>query len=195
MSSQPPLTPKQENFCREYIIDFAGRSAAVRAGYAPRSAEVAASRLLKNDKIQARIAELQRPQLEKLEISAEKVLEELALIAFARPKKYMSWNNSSLTLVDSEDLTEPETAAIAEVNYKSIETQFGGTTQISLKFHDKVKALSTILERYLDMDCAIALLNKRGYDAVPKILPAVAEQPANDAEAGEGEESAGEDSA
>lgn len=152
-SSQPPLSPKQEAFCREFCVDWNGSQAAIRAGYSSRTAKEQSTRLLTKVHIQARIAQLQRPQLEKLEISAEKVLAHLSTIAFA-------------------DIV------ITEV-----------------KPADKVRALSILIDRVLDVDLAIALLDKRGFDVVPKILPTVASQPAQDAETGEGEESAGEDSA
>ena len=38
---------KQSRFVREYAVDCNGAAAAVRAGYAPRSAKVTASRLLR----------------------------------------------------------------------------------------------------------------------------------------------------
>ena len=186
------LTAKQERFCQEYLTDFNATQAARRAGYSEKTVKQAGTENLAKPAIQARIRELQQPHKEKLDISAERVLEELSLIAFARPKTYMSWNNSSLTLIDSENLTETETAAIASVSYKETSTQFGGTTQVELKFHDKVKALSTILDRYLDIDAAIALLDSKGFDAVPKILPAPPQEPTNAPEAGSGEESTGE---
>lgn len=40
------LTPKQERFVDEYMLDHSGAAAAVRAGYAPGSAKVTACRLL-----------------------------------------------------------------------------------------------------------------------------------------------------
>ena len=49
---------KRERFCREYVIDLNGAAAAVRAGYAEKSAAVTACRLLRNDNIKRRIAEL-----------------------------------------------------------------------------------------------------------------------------------------
>ena len=39
------LTPKQTLFVAEYLVDHNGKQAAIRAGYAPRSAEMQASRL------------------------------------------------------------------------------------------------------------------------------------------------------
>jgi phage terminase small subunit len=43
------LSHKQARFVEEYLIDCNGAAAAVRAGYAPGSAKVAASRLLTSD--------------------------------------------------------------------------------------------------------------------------------------------------
>jgi len=45
----PTLTPRRARFVAEYLVDFNGAAAAVRAGYAPGSAKVAASRLLTSD--------------------------------------------------------------------------------------------------------------------------------------------------
>lgn len=53
------VTPKQELFCLEYIKDYNGYRAAVRAGYAEPSARMQASRLLTYDNIKARISELE----------------------------------------------------------------------------------------------------------------------------------------
>ena len=49
---------KHERFCTEYVKDMNGKQAAIRAGYAERSAEMQASRLLRNDKVKQRVAEL-----------------------------------------------------------------------------------------------------------------------------------------
>lgn len=52
------LSAKIERFCAEYIVDFNGTRAAIRAGYAEKSAAQQASRLLKNDEVSARVREL-----------------------------------------------------------------------------------------------------------------------------------------
>jgi Phage terminase, small subunit len=54
------ITGRQDKFCREYIVDYHQTNAALRAGYSRKSAAVAACRLLKNDKILARVRELQQ---------------------------------------------------------------------------------------------------------------------------------------
>ena len=71
------LTRKQARFVEEYAVDFNGTQAAVRAGYAPRSARVTASRLLTKVAIQEAVGALQRHSAEQLRITRERILEEL----------------------------------------------------------------------------------------------------------------------
>ncbi len=79
------LSARQERFCREYIVDFNGSQAATRAGYSadPSTARSTASRLLTYHNIQARLATLKAEQNKRLDFSADRVLLELARIAFA----------------------------------------------------------------------------------------------------------------
>lgn len=76
------LTPKQQRFVTEYLIDLNGKQAAIRAGYSPKTAEVQACRLLSNVKVSAAVAEGQKTVAEKLGITHEKVLKEYARLAF-----------------------------------------------------------------------------------------------------------------
>ena len=71
------LTAKQERFCQEYVVDCNGTQAAIRAGYSEPTAQEQSSRLLSNVMVQQRVAELQKRVANKLEITAEKVLQEL----------------------------------------------------------------------------------------------------------------------
>lgn len=72
------LSPKQTRFVDEFLVDCNGAAAAVRAGYAPGSAKVAASRLLTSDNpcrraIQAR----QEADSSRLGVTRENVLQKL----------------------------------------------------------------------------------------------------------------------
>lgn len=78
------LSKKQEQFCREYIIDFNSSASAVRAGYSKKTARHQASRLLTKVNIQEYIQKLINKRSKKLEITAENVLEEIATIAFKK---------------------------------------------------------------------------------------------------------------
>jgi phage terminase small subunit len=73
-----------------------------RAGYrsSGHSAEVAASRLLKNVEVQQRIAELSAPAVKRAQITVQTLLSELeATIAGAREAKQFGAVNGSLTLM------------------------------------------------------------------------------------------------
>jgi phage terminase small subunit len=70
----PALTAQQERFCNEYIIDLIGSAAAERAGYASSNARAQASRLLKNDSVKQRIAELQASRAERVEVTQDMVI-------------------------------------------------------------------------------------------------------------------------
>lgn len=72
------LKPKQhERFCQEYVVDYNGTQAAIRAGYKEKSARQQASRLLTNANILARVHELQKDQLDRLVISQDYVVLQL----------------------------------------------------------------------------------------------------------------------
>lgn len=77
VTTVPAITPKQERFCQEYIVDYNGAQAAVRAGYAANSARKTASRLLTNADILARVRELQREQTARLALTQDYVLQQL----------------------------------------------------------------------------------------------------------------------
>jgi len=70
----PKLTAKQLRFCEEYLIDSNGTLAAIRAGYATNSADVEASRLLRNAKVKTKLQELRKELTDSLGIDAQWVL-------------------------------------------------------------------------------------------------------------------------
>jgi len=75
------LTAKQKQFVAEYLIDLNATAAAVRAGYAKRSAEVEGHRLLRNAKVAAEIAKARTERCNRTQITADYVLCKLQDIA------------------------------------------------------------------------------------------------------------------
>jgi phage terminase small subunit len=75
VSRDSKLTPKQERFCQEYVIDLNGTQAAIRAGYSKKTAKAEASRLLTNVNLLQRVSELQKKVSEKMNINFEWVLQ------------------------------------------------------------------------------------------------------------------------
>lgn len=75
------LTLQQQRFCREYVKDFNGTRAAIRAGYSERTAQEQSSRLLSNVKVCQFLGTLLDELTVGLEIDADSVLKGLSEIA------------------------------------------------------------------------------------------------------------------
>ena len=71
------MTPKQESFCREYLVDLNATAAAHRAGYSERTAKQQGSRLLTNVDVQAAIAEAQEARAKRTSLTQDAVVEGL----------------------------------------------------------------------------------------------------------------------
>jgi phage terminase small subunit len=78
---KPKLTPKQEMFCKEYLIDLNATQAAIRAGYSEKTAKSQGQRLLTKVDIAERIQELMSKRSKKVEINGEWVLSKLKQVA------------------------------------------------------------------------------------------------------------------
>lgn len=154
------LTDKQKRFCDEYLIDLNATQAAIRAGYSQKTAEQTASRLLRNVKVQEYIAKRQKELSRSTEITQERVIKELALIAFSNNADYAHVVEKKLqveaggALVDvldkdgkpvmyrtvepvlTEELTEEQKRALAVIKK--------GRDGLEVKSCDKVKALELL---------------------------------------------------
>ncbi len=140
------LTPKQIRFVEEYLIDLNATGAARRAGYSERTADVQASRLLGNVKVQAAISTKQAKRSANTEITAERVLRELARLSFTDPRKLYKPDGS---LIPIRDLDDDSAATIASVE---VFEEYEGTGECrrlvghtkKLKRWDKVASLDKL---------------------------------------------------
>lgn len=71
------LTPKQQRFVQEYMIDSNATQAAIRAGYSEKTAQEQSSRLLSNVKVAKAIEDRLQKLSKKTLITAERVIEGL----------------------------------------------------------------------------------------------------------------------
>lgn len=151
MGHENGLTPKQEQFA----FGLAGgqsQADAYRHAY-PRAKNwkdetvwSKASVLAANGKVRTRVAELGAKAAAANEVTVERIVRELALIAFGNKKAVMHWGPGGVKLKDSEGLSNDDAAQVAEV--KETTSATGGS--LSLKTHDKVKALE-LLGRHVGM--------------------------------------------
>lgn len=82
------LTDKQERFCQEYLVDLNATQAAIRAGYSEKTASAQGTRLLGNVKVQSKIQELKQERQKRVEVTQDRIIEELSYIAFAKASDY-----------------------------------------------------------------------------------------------------------
>lgn len=67
------MTPRQEKFCVEYLIDLNATQAAIRAGYSKRTADRIANQNLRKLEIQSRIKKMRDEYYDKTIMSAKEV--------------------------------------------------------------------------------------------------------------------------
>ncbi|MFK0377834.1 terminase small subunit [Pandoraea sp. NPDC090278] len=76
------LTKKQQRFVDEYLIDLNATQAAIRAGYSEKTAYAIGAENLSKPQISEAVAERMKDRERRTEITQDRVLQELARIAF-----------------------------------------------------------------------------------------------------------------
>ena len=139
------MTEKQKIFADEYLIDL-NATRAYKVAYPKvkkdKTAAQAGSRMLRNVKVERYIQERMQARQERTEITQDRVLEELAAIAFARTTDYAEVKDGRVLLKNTENLNEQQIRAIAGIK--------DGKYGIEIKLNDKEKALE-LLGRHLGM--------------------------------------------
>jgi phage terminase small subunit len=131
------LNARHQRFVAEYLIDQNAAAAYRRAGYKATegSARVNASRLLTNADIRAAIATAQGKILDKLELTAERVLQELARIAFFDARKMFDGKGNPIPLHELDS----DTAAVINGLDVLEETEGSGKDRVVVGYVKKYK--------------------------------------------------------
>ncbi len=137
------LNEKQETFCMEYIKDLNATKAAIRAGYTKNVARNTGPRLLKSPAIVEKIQELMEERAKRTKIDSDRVLKELATIAFVNIADIINVSTGEVSpTVDMEKMR-----AVASIKVKT-----GATgEEHEIKLVDKLKALE-MLCRHLGLN-------------------------------------------
>ncbi len=130
------MTPRQRRFVEEYLVDLNAAQATKRAGYAYGSAW----RVMRNPEVVAGIEKAQAARAERTRVTADKVVEELAKVAFGDPRRLFSWGPDGVILRESSELTEAEAAIVSEIS--ETRTAAGGSRKIKLRC--KLTALNAL---------------------------------------------------
>lgn len=158
------LTDKQARFVEEYLIDLNATQAAIRAGYSAKTADSKAAQLVANSKVSEAIQAGKEKFSHKLEISAERVLQEIAALAFSDLGDVMRWGPDAedTELYPSEELKPEHRRAVSSVKIRKmiIKASRGeeeddpnveeSILSTEIKLYDKAKALDQ-LARHLGL--------------------------------------------
>lgn len=161
------LTEKQKIFVDEYLIDL-NATRAYKAAY-PKvkndsTAAAAGARLLRNVKVQNYIEKRIQERAQRTEITQDKVVQELAKIAFSKGTDFVQvvmktgyrslvdeegnvigrepYEYQAVEILNTDEVPDEKQAAIAGIKH--------GANGIEIKLNDKVKALE-LLGRHLGM--------------------------------------------
>lgn len=141
------LTEKQKKFCEEYVVDFNGTQAAIRAGYSEKTSNVTSSENLAKPNIQSYIQKLIKDREKRTEITADMVVKELAKIAFFDIRKIFHQDGR---LVNPCDLDDDTSCVIAGIRARDVKSGEDIETIVEYKLNDKIKSLE-LLGKHLGM--------------------------------------------
>ncbi|KLU66318.1 terminase small subunit [Desulfosporosinus acididurans] len=140
-----PLTPKQQRFVEEYLIDLNATAAAIRAGYSPDTAKEIGCENLSKLNVRAYVDIALAERSKRTGVNAEVVVRELARIALANPARVVAEDGSIIDGASEDDL-----AAIQAIKVKTKQTKAGVEVEREIRFSDKNKALE-LLGKHLGM--------------------------------------------
>lgn len=136
------MTDKDKRFVDEYLVDFDAKNAAIRAGYAVATARNASAWITPEHPAKPQLRELIDRKMAALSrrcgISAERVLQEIATIAFS----------------NFEDAVDPQTGRIRKdaeridlAAVAGIHVRFGDNAEYDVRMYDKLRALELLGKR------------------------------------------------
>lgn len=166
MGSRTALSAKQQRFAEEYCIDFNGTQAAIRAGYARRSAQVAGSRQLLNDMVTEKIWQRMEVLSQVAGVRAKRILQEIGYIAFADIRELFDKAGSPLPLQDVAEKTRRAVASF-RVTERAVKDSKGNDVVervFTVRMWDKNRALD-MLAKHLGLyreGASEALLRAKG---------------------------------
>ncbi|MBP3410466.1 MAG: terminase small subunit [Clostridia bacterium] len=134
------MTDRDLRFADEYFVDYDAKNAAVRAGYSEKTARNAAAWIKADDPKKPRLRALIDQKAAELSrrtgVTAERVIEELAKIAFANVEDIADPETGKML----EGVERVDASAVAGIRVKSGEDW----VEYEVKMHDKIKALDLL---------------------------------------------------
>jgi phage terminase small subunit len=153
--SEYALSPKRQRFVEEYLIDFDPMRAYLRSGYKKSSAGTNAYNLLREPEIMLGILRGKIARRARATVTADRVLEELARLAFANLADYMTVSDDGQQRLDLSGVGREQMAALQEITTDTRKDGRGEDAdtieRTKIKIADKKGALE-LLMKHLGME-------------------------------------------
>lgn len=147
------LTPKQELWVACYLVHLNATRASIEAGYTkhPEASRVHGSRMLTKANVLEAVERRRQLVIEKLNVTADMVVSELAAVAFATLDDVAPWDGTGATLIPSEQLERRKRAAVKGIKFRRTRTIGKDEDEddvevehVEFVMHDKVAALKLL---------------------------------------------------
>jgi len=137
------LTPKQQRFVEEYLVDLNATQAAIRAGYSDRFSNTNAAKLLQITTISAAISAGRAKLSQATGVTVERVVREMARIGFMDIRKLVDDKGAPIPLRQLDDDTAAAVAGLEVCRTGNAEMGVGDV--LKFKLADKNKALENLM--------------------------------------------------
>lgn len=153
------LTPKERLFVAEYLVTLNGADAYCKAGYkasTKAAASSAAWKLLRKPHIAAAVAAGQAKKLEKAEVTADRVLAELAKIGFGSMRQFVTIDADGQPQINLSHTPNDDLDALSDVQTETVlersgtgedgRPEYNSIRKTKIKLHDKLGALKLLAD-------------------------------------------------
>jgi phage terminase small subunit len=131
------LTPKQQKFVDEYLVDLNATQAAIRAGYSSTNADKIGSQLLGKTRVSEAIQQAMQKRGQRTGVTQDQVIRQLAKVAFLDIRDVVTWDEKSIRIRPSADVDGTVLTEVSETM-----TESGWTKKI--KIADRMRALELL---------------------------------------------------
>ena len=146
------LNTKQRKFVREYLLDLNATQAAIRAGYSRKTSGEIGHRLLKHVEVKKAIRRGMDKAAARYDISQERILKELAIIAYSDLKHHLDIDpdTGAIRAKGFEDMPGETSRALKAIKEDRVikEDADGHKTtvfdKVRFELHDKLRALELL---------------------------------------------------
>jgi len=142
------MTDKQLKFAQEYLVDLNATQAAIRAGYSANTAAEQGYQLLNNEDVSGHICGLRLKQQERTDITADKVLKEVARLAFSDIREYYKEDG---TLKNIHEVSDDAAAALSGLDVDELFEMEGRVKVFTgyskkIRLHSKTDGLEKLMK-------------------------------------------------